>query len=414
MISYLEEIWSVISRNKLRTFLTCFGVFWGVFMLIGLLGTGKGLENGIKYNFRGFSRNTMFFWDQRTSIPFEGYKSGRTWEMNLSDITALQQNFPEVRLILPRCRVWGDNAKVTRGEYTESVTIYGDLVQCSEIEFMDFQYGRLFNQKDVDEQKNVVAIGREVYNKFFEPGEDPVGEYIQIKGVFFRVIGMFHGSTQGNWIENQVKMPFTTFQHLYNRGGKINWIAVSGHENQNLDILEEDMMIFLKKKHGIHPNDNQAIGKWNMSKHYRKMSSLVDGIIFFVWFVGIGTLLSGVIGIGNIMIISIKERTKEIGIRKALGATPNKILTMILAESVFLTLISGYIGFLTAVRILDSVRPTEKELQETKDVFFAYPDIDFKIAAIAMALLIISGLVAGIIPAFQAVKVNPVQSLKDE
>ena len=412
-----KEILSALKQNRLRSFMTAFGVFWGIFMLIIMSGAGRALENGMMEQIGDFATNSAFFWTERTSIPHQGFQRGRTWNMDNDDISYFRQNIEEIEYLSPRLfsrQQPGDNT--VRGERTSSFSIYGDYPDFFKIDIWTPIKGRLLNEIDVMQKRKVCIIGERVVEVMFEKNEDPIGQYLRLNGVYFQVVGVIHPETTivigDSEKEETIFIPFSTMQKTYNYGTTIHFFSVTAKPGNSVSTLQEKLQRLLKERHKIAPNDLQAVGSFNIETEFKKYGALFMGIQVLTWIVGIGTLLAGIIGVSNIMLVIIKERTQEIGIQRAIGATPGKIITHIVAESVFLTVIAGYIGLSLGVGLLEL---TNTILETTSDdVFFRHPQVNLIMALSALAILVISGIFAGLIPAKRAIKIKPIDALRDE
>lgn len=412
------EIFNTIRKNKLRSFLTAFGVFWGIFILILILGSSRGFRLGIMKNFEGFAVNSLFMWSQNTSVAYKGFNKNRSWELKNADIEAIKKTFSEVKTIAPRLDGWkaaqGEN--VVRGEKSGAFRVYGDYPEFFEISPMDIKFGRPLNQYDLKNSRKVCLIGERIYEELFEKGEDPFGEYIRISGVYFKVIGVLYPKTEirlGGDPKNMIFMPFTTLQKTFAYGDIVHWFCLIANDHISVENLEKDIAKLLKRRHQISPKDEQAVGGFNMQDEFRKINGTFSGIDVLAWVVGIGTLLAGIIGVSNIMLITVKERTKEIGIKRALGATPWMIRKQIFIESIILTVIAGFIGVFISVLLLEISNIIL--IEALKDSFIKFqPGIDLKMALMALVILIVCGSLAGMIPANRAVRIKPIDALRDE
>lgn len=413
-----REIFSTLKKNKLRTFFTAFGVFWGIFMLIVMLGSGTGLKNGVNAGMGDLATNSMFMWTQRTTVPYKGLPRGRFFNFNNGDTQALIDNIPEIEYIAPRIQGFnrsGDN-NVVRGERTGSFRIQGDYPEYNLIDPMNILQGRFINQNDIDEKRKNIVIAQRVYEEMFAPGENPIGQYLRISGVYFKVVGLCKSKKNDQQAENenqQIFMPFTTLQKTYNYGDVVGWYSMTAKENTPVSVIEAKAKDLMKKRHSIAPDDDRAIGSANVEEEFKKMVNLFSGIQGLIWIVGIGTLLAGIVGVSNIMMIIVKERTQEIGIQRAIGATPLAIIAQIITESVFLTAIAGYIGLVFGVAIIEGVNFWLSQSGASTGMF-SNPSVDFGVAVKALIVLIISGAMAGMIPARRAVSIKPIDALRDE
>lgn len=414
----LQEIWYTIKQNKLRTFFTAFGVFWGIFMLVVMLGAGKGLHNGVSTGMGDMATNSMFMWGNRTTVPYKGFTRGRWVRFNNEDTKALKDQLTEAEYIAPRLQVFASQNQnnVVRKERTAAYSIQGDYPEFNKIDPSDILQGRFINDNDIDGKRKVVVIGQRVYQEMFDPGEDPIGEYLKIRGVYFKVVGVCKSKKNDQQAERedqQVFMPFTTMQSTYNMGDRVGWYSITAKEGHSAANVLEKAKTIMKSRHSIAPEDMRAIGSFNVEEEYLKMARLFMGINGLIWIVGIGTLFAGVIGVSNIMLIIVKERTKEIGVQRAIGATPWMIRKQIIIESVLLTAIAGYIGLVIGVGILELINYILVQVGASTEMFNK-PEVDFQKAVTALIVLIISGALAGLIPANRAVSIKPIDALRDE
>ena len=413
-----NEIIIALKKNKLRTFLTAFGVFWGIFMLIIMLGSGKGLQNAVYQNMGDMASNSAFFWTQRTSVPYKGFPRGRFFSYTNDDAIALVDNISEIEVIAPRLRPnrnrGGDNA--VYGDKTGAFSIIGDYPDWNRIDPVDILEGRFINILDIKEKRKVVVIGKRVVDILFDNDDEPINKFIQINGVYFKVVGVFKsrkGNEQAEGQNQNIHMPFTTMQKTYNYGNRIGFFAVTSKKDVPVSVIEEKIATLLKKRHSIAPDDNQAIGRENVEENFKKFQGLFLGIDILIWIVGIGTLLAGVIGVSNIMLVIVKERTKEIGIQRAIGATPSNVITQIISESVFLTSLAGYIGLFIGVGLIELINFAMTQA-DAQGEMFKNPEVDLNIAISALVILIISGVFAGLVPAKKAVSIRPIEALRGE
>lgn len=414
-----HEIMSALKKNKLRTFFTAFGVFWGIFMLVIMLGSGTGLRNGVTSDFGDFATNSVFMWTRPTSIPYKGLPRARNYNFKNDDIDALKREIPEIEHLAPRTQGGGFRGgnNVIRGSKSGAFSVMGDYPEWNLIDPVEINKGRFINNADLKEKRKIAVIGNKVYDVLFAPGEEAIGQYIQIQGIYFQVVGVFKpknsGVNFGGDKEQSVFIPLTTFQRVYNWGDIIGWFAFTSKPGIAASEIEEKAAALLKRRHSVAPDDPQAIGSFNMEKQYNQMTGLFAGINGLIWIVGIGTLLAGVIGISNIMLVIVKERTKEIGIQRAIGAKPWNIISQIITESVFLTTFAGYVGLVIGVAVLEGVNYILSSAN-TDSNMFKNPNIDFNMAVTALVILVISGAVAGLIPARKAVSIKPIDALRYE
>lgn len=414
-----QEIFSAIKKNKMRTFLTAFGVFWGIFMLIIMLGSGNGLQNGVTRGFGDFATNSIFMWTRNTTEPYKGLPRGRRWNFRNADIQALRNNISEIEYIAPRIQAWGGEGSnnVVRNQNTGAFFIYGDYPEWNLIDPVEMVSGRFLNHSDIDQTRKVAVIGTRVSEVLFEPDEDPLGQYIKIQDVFFQVIGVFKPrSTEVNFGGDKtqsIHIPFTTLQRVYNYGDIVGWFAFTSQPDVPVSQVENKAISLLKRRHTISPEDTQAVGFFNMEEQYKKMMGLFMGINVLIWIVGTGTLFAGVIGISNIMLVIVKERTREIGIQRAIGASPFKIVSQIITESVFLTTLAGYIGLVLGVALVELINFALTQSGDEGNMIHN-PQVDFNVAINALIILVVSGAIAGFIPARKAISIKPIDALRYE
>jgi len=410
-----QEIFNTIIKNKLRTFLTALGVFWGIFMLVVLMGAGTGFQNGVYAMFGGHARNAMYAWTTRTTMPYDGLQAGRFTQISNDDIEAIKNDLGDIlEYISPRLYVNSDEVQYQdkKGAYE----VRGDTPYLLSIDAIDLVEGRFLNQKDMAEKRKVGVVGKQVAENFFGKGEariEPMGQFVKIQGVDYMVVGVTASDRRGedaNEDDKSIFMPISTAQQVTNQHNKVGWFVCTINTDYPVAVAENRIKTLLKKRHRVHPDDRRGVGTDNVEEELKEIMGLFNGINFLVWFVGIGSLLFGVIGIGNIMLIVVKERTKEIGIRKAMGATPGSIVSMILLESVFITTLAGYIGLVISIGMVYLMK-----LAAGTDVqFFTNPQIDMKVSIGAIVMLVVAGALTGLVPALQAASVNPVIALKDE
>jgi putative ABC transport system permease protein len=414
-----NEILEALTANTFRTILTAFGVFWGVFILVILLAAGNGLENGVKKGFDGIATNTMFMWSQTASKPYKGLPANRKFNFKNADVAALKENFPDLLYVSPRNQLGGFEGanNVVRGTKTAAYTIYGDYPELINQEPMDIPKGRFLNQQDITLKRKVAVIGQGVIKELYTPVEEVIGTYIKINGVNFMIVGVYKSKSnnRGGGEEEQKKIfiPFTTFQQAFNFGDTVGWMALTANDGASITDLKPKILEFMKGRHSINPADDRAIGNFDLYAEFSKVQSLFAILRFIAYFVGTLVLLSGVIGISNIMLIVVKERTKEIGIRRALGATPGAIRTQILTEAIFLTIMAGMFGIALATGVL-WVLNFVLDSMPSDDMMFANPSVDLAVVFFALLILIGSGLLAGFIPAQTAIRVKPVDALRTE
>jgi putative ABC transport system permease protein len=414
-----REIWMVLSRNKLRTVLTAFGVFWGIFMMVIMMGAAKGLKNGATSAMNGWSTNSMFMWTQGTSMPYKGFQRGRYFNLRNSDVEAIKEQVNEVDIISPRNQLGGyrGSNNAVRGTRTGAFDLYGDYPEYNKIEKVKLLKGRLLNDGDIIEKRKIAVIGKTVYETLFKDGEEPIGEYIKVKGVNFKVVGLFTSNgADMDEAEEQMRsiyVPFSTFQTAFHLGDKVGWLAITSKPNVPVSIVGEKVKSLLKERHSVHPDDRRAFGSWNMEEEFSKMTGLFTGINGLSLIVGMLTLIAGCIGVSNIMLVIVKERTKELGIRRSIGATPWTVIKQIILESVTLTILAGVFGVLLGVWIMEGVA-FGLDNAGANGQFFKNPEVELRIVLFALIVLVTTGLLAGVIPAQRAVSVKPVDALRAE
>jgi putative ABC transport system permease protein len=408
-----SEIGMTLGRNKLRTFLTAFGVGWGIFMLVVMLGAGNGLSNGAERAFSGWATNSAFIWTQRTSLPYHGFARGRFFNFNNDDIAAIKREVPHVRFLAPRNQLggWQGNNNVVRGNKTGAFNIYGDMPEVLKIQSAAVDSGRFLNEKDVLEERKVCVIGVRVRSVLFDSSETVLGDHIRINGVYFRVVGIHRSvrSEDSEESDNTIYVPFSTFQSAFNYQNMVSWFSVTATDGTPVGEVEQAIKALMARRHDVDPNDKMAFGSFNLAEQFDKMNMLLLGISGLSWIVGVMTLFAGAIGISNIMLVVVKERTKEIGVRRALGATPAVIRKQILLESLVLTVLAGYTGLVLGVGLLELV-----QLAGAEGDFFVRPEVKLPTALTALAVLIVSGLLAGLIPASRALRIKAVDALRAE
>ena len=342
-----NEIYHTIVRNKVRTFFTFLGISWGLFLLIVMVASGNGLRNMFSTEFAGWANNGLFLWTQQTTMPYKGYKPGRGFWLRNDDVEALRAQVDGIEYLCPRNQLGGyrSNNVVTRGKNASTFNVYGDYPEYRNVMLIDMKEGRFINWSDMNETRKICVIGQRARDVLFEPGEEAIGEYINVTGMYFKVVGVFKSNGEGDQAlrdEESVFIPFTTFQRAFNFGNRISWIAMTAKPNVKVSEMDEKVRAVLAKQHSVSPKDKFAFGSYNSEEEFTNLMNVFGGIDFLIWFVGIGTLLAGIIGITNIMLVVIKERTPEIGLRKAIGATPLSIVGLIMHESVVLTALAGY------------------------------------------------------------------------
>ena len=412
------EVWVTITRNKTRSLLTCFGVFWGILMLVILLGAGGGFRNGIFSNFKGFATNSVFFYTDRTSEPYKGFNKGRMWSMRNRDVESILINVQGIEALSPILFGGRSEKNVVYGQLSGTYYVKGVRPQYFSIESQEIHFGRLINEIDELENRKVCMIGARVNETLFR-NDDPCGKYLRVNGSYYQIVGVVKQLTNnvsiGGRSEESVFLPFSTMQQIQNQGDRINFLGVSVRQDFPVQSVMDGITAILKTQNEIAPTDPQAVGEVNLAKQFDTFNMLFTGIDVLIWIVGMGTLLAGIIGVSNIMMVTIKERTKEIGVRRALGAKPFNIITQVLSESLLLTSLAGLIGLTAGVFLLDIVnRLLEGQPSTQETTFFQNPEISIQVAAAATVIIIISGLLAGLIPAWRALQIKAIDAIREE
>ena len=412
-----KEILEVLTKNWFRTVLTAFGVFWGILILIILLAAGKGLENGIRADFGDIATNTMFMWTRSTTKAYKGLPRGRRFNYKIQDVALIREQVPNLRFISPRNQLGGFRGanNVVRGIKTGAFNVYGDYPEIINQDPMKITSGRFLNQLDIEQKRKIAIIGEGVRSSLYDLEEDPLGTYIKIQGVNFLVVGTYKKRTtdgDGEEVQKEIYIPFTAFSQAFNRADNVGWMAITANDGTSITQLKEKIVGVMKEKHKIHPDDLRAIGYFDLYEQYNRVESLFGAMRVIAYFVGILVLLSGIIGVSNIMLIVVKERTKEIGIRRALGEDPWSIKKQILLESIFLTLISGMAGIVMGALFIYGINAI-LEMSGPVDMFLN-PSVSLGVVSGALVILMTSGLLAGFIPAQSAIKVKPIDALRTE
>ena len=405
-IDSFRETADSLTRNRRRTILTGFGVFWGLFMLLFMIGGGKGLKGLLEENFGGFATNTMVLISSNTSKPYKGLPEGRYWNFTRTDIDRLKQMVPELDVVSPMISGWGST--VEYGEYSTSAAIKGVSADYCKIEQPKLRYGRYINQTDINMERKVCVIGRRVYQSLFPDGGDPCGKFVKYGDLYFRIVGVDMSSSNISINSNSsysIIIPETLAATIYNRGNIVDIICVTAKGGIHTSVLESRIRSIMARQHSFDPEDLEAMQILNTEEIFMLVDNLFRGLNFLIWLVGLGTLLAGCIGVSNIMMVTVKERTTEIGIRRAIGAMPGEILTQIIMESVALTLAAGTAGIVFAVFLLNIFQKVASDAQFL---------ISFNTAIMAALLLAVLGAVAGLAPALRAMAVKPVDAMRDE
>ncbi len=406
-IDSIREIADSLVRNKRRSILTGFGVFWGLFMLLFLIGGGNGLKQMLSQNFDGFANNTVILMSSNTSKPYKGLREGRYWDLTIEDVERLPMMIPELDIVTPMVSRWGTEISFQSRSTTGGIK--GITPEYGQVETSHIQYGRYLNSVDMELERKVCIIGKRIYNDLFPEGGDPCGSYIRIGSVYMQIVGVDFST--GNLSINgpltrSVLIPYTVAAKLYNSGHVVDLICVTGKPDVRMSSLEERIRNVVARQHQFDPTDQMAMMVFNTEQLFAIVDNLFKGLNFLIWLVGIGTLLAGCIGVSNIMMVTVRERTVEIGIRRAIGALPHEILSQILMESVSLTCVAGCAGIVFSVFLLSGLEAITKH----QAVF----QIGFSTAVTALLLLAVLGALAGLAPAVRAMNIKPVEAMRDE
>ena len=404
-----QEIYGSIRKNKVRTGITIIGVMWGIFLLVVLLGLARGMENNFNKLFGNFATNSVFVWAQQTAEPFKGFQEGRQLSLKMSDLDNIKNEIEGLEFLVPRLQ---RQALAVNNFKTGTFGIFGDYPELDKVQKKDLVYGRFINDEDIFQKRKVCVIEEEIYKQLFDKDVYPIGTYIKINNINYNVVGMYKqgqigsGGPQGN-----IHIPFTTFQQVYNIGDRVGWMMITGKPEFDITQIEADVKLLLKNLHKVHPKDERAFGSFNLGKEIAKITGFLTGMQFLTWFVGIATLIAGVFAIGNILLITVKERTKEIGIRRALGATPWEVKRQIILESVFLTSIAGALGIILGGVILMLIDVT---IGSGPEAVLTNPTVNIPVILIAAFTLVFLGTLIGLIPAQTAVSIRPIEALREE
>lgn len=409
-MDFFLEIWQTISKNRSRSILTAFGVFWGMLMLLVLLGGGNALTQSFMGNTEGISANSGHMWAQPTSVPYAGFQTGRRWEIEYADIEVIRDKVSSVEAIAP-CLTAG-SLTISNGSHHESYSVEGITPDLRLSEAVSLEAGRDISNIDLMERRKVCVIGSQVRKVIFPDDDNPVGKYILCGSMYMQVVGVLQEAT-AEWsksVNEQVQVPLTTLQRMHRKGNSIDYMTVvSKHDVPAAQTIEQVTAV-LKQLHQISPEDKKAVGSFDMSSVFKMINAIATGIYALIWLIGLGTLISGAVGVSNIMLVTVRERTKEIGVRRAIGASPWLIARQILTESIVLTAMAGIIGIMAGVGILAI---TEKVLV-MMDTKVQNIQVSFTIAVVCLLVIVIVGALAGLMPALRALKVKPIEALNEE
>lgn len=412
-----DELLDSLGAKPGRTAITAFGVAWGIFILVILLALTNGLRKGVKKEFSDFATNSMFMWSQGTSKPYKGLPKGRFFNFKLEDVAVLREKMPELKYISPRNQLGGfrGSNNVTRNEKTGAYNVYGDYPEYINQEPMDITKGRFISYSDINDKRKVCVLGEDVIKGLYDFGEEPIETYVKINGINFLVIGTFRNpKSSGDQEEsaNTIFVPFTTFSQAFNKADNVGWMAITANDNIQITNVKEQVFSIMREQRNVHPDDLRAIGHYDLAEEWEKQSGLFTILTIVGYFVGFLVLLSGSIGVTNIMLISVKERTKEIGIRRALGATPAEIRSQIVQESFLITFTSGMIGIAFSALLLYIVDKILNQVGPTP--MFSSPSVNVKVVLLALLILTVFGVFSGLIPAIRSTRIKPVDALRIE
>ena len=407
-----REILDTLTRNKSRSFLTGFGVFWGVFMLVALIGGGQGMKEMLNQNFEGFATNSAMVWAQPTTKAYKGFRKGRRWNMEYKDVERLKSRIPELDVVSPV--LFSNGGTAYYGDRKTTVGINGVQEDYQRVSEPKMRYGRYLNDMDVAQRRKVCVIQKKIYKDLFPGGGDPCGSFIRVDSVYYQIVGVDYSSAEGMDFGGEsgttMLLPITLMQQTYNMGQNVHMIAVTGKKGVVMSTVTDCIRETIARAHTIDPTDEQGVMVFNTEVLFQMLDSLFKGVNFLIWLVGLGTLLAGAIGVSNIMMVTVRERTIEIGIRRAIGATPRMILSQIISESIVLTMVAGMSGILFAVMILQML-----ELANTEDgILAAHFQVGFWTAIFAALAIAAMGVLAGLAPAARAMSIKPVDAMRDE
>lgn len=411
-IDTYREILDTLTRNKSRSFLTGFGVFWGVFMLVALIGGGQGMKELLNQNFEGFATNSAMIWAQPTTKAYKGFRKGRRWDMEYKDVQRLKSRIPELEVVSPV--LFSNGGTAYFGDRKTTVSINGVQEDYQRVSEPKMRYGRYLNDMDVAQRRKVCVIQKKTYKDLFPGGGDPCGSFIRVDSVYYQIVGVDYSSAEGISFGGEsgttMLLPITLMQQTYNMGQNVHMIAVTGKKGVVMSTITDRIRETIARAHTIDPEDEQGVMVFNTEVLFQMLDSMFKGVNFLIWLVGLGTLLAGAIGVSNIMMVTVRERTIEIGIRRAIGATPKMILSQIISESIVLTMVAGMSGILFAVMILQML-----ELANTEDgILSAHFQVGFWTAIFAALAIAAMGVLAGLAPAARAMSIKPVDAMRDE
>ena len=407
-----REILDTLTRNKSRSFLTGFGVFWGVFMLVALIGGGQGIKELLSKNFEGFATNSAMVWAQPTTKAYKGFRKGRMWNMEYKDVARLKSRIPELDVVSPV--LFSNGGTAYFGDRKTTVGINGVQADYQRVSEPKMRYGRYLNDMDVAQRRKVCVIQKKTYKDLFPGGGDPCGNFIRVDSVYYQIVGVDYSTAEGISFGGEsgttMLLPISLMQQTYNMGQSVHLIALTGKKGVVMSTITDRIRETVARAHTVDPTDEQGVMVFNTEVLFQMVDALFRGVNFLIWLVGLGTLLAGAIGVSNIMMVTVRERTIEIGIRRAIGATPRMILSQIISESIVLTMVAGMSGILFGVLILQML-----ELANTEDgILTAHFQVGFWTAISAALAIAAMGVLAGLAPAARAMSIKPVDAMRDE
>ena len=402
-----QEIYGVLRKNITRTIITMIGVTWGIFILVALLSAAKGFENRFDKNIGDLATNSVFVWGQSTGMAFHGFQKDRPMRLKYSDAMIIQEQVKGIDFVVPR----NQRQQVVLRKFQDGTyNVTGDYPLLDKVSKKNLMYGRFINDNDIKYKKKIAVISQDVYEDLFEKDEYPIGELIEISEINYTVVGVFERSNINMGPGDAIHIPFTTFQQVFNQGNNIGWMVITGKPEYNISQIESDVKLQLKNLHDVHPEDSRAFGSFNLGERFQEVTGFLTGMQFLTVFVGLATLIAGIFAIGNILLITVKERTKEIGIRRALGAKPWEIKSQIIMESVVLSLLAGVLGIIGAGGVVFLIN----SMSGGPDSPLLNSSVEIYVILSALLILIVLGTLIGLIPANRAIRIKPIDALRDE
>ena len=411
---HLSDLMQTVRRNPVRTVLTSGGVFWGTLMLVLMLGFGNGLSTALSKKMSGMINNAAYLWVQATAMPYKGFKPGRRVSLRTQDI-ALLESLPEIDVVAPRNQLGGYRSgnTVRRGTASATLNVFADTPNYPLINPMNMTRGRFINALDIEEERKVVVLGEQAFLELYEPTEDPIGTYVAVNSINFQVVGTYNVMTHGDQGERQASslhVPRSTYLKTFNQGDRVSWFMIGVAEDADASDAEQAMRAALAKAHQVHPEDRRAFGSYNTAEKFQRLQNLFQGVQVFVWLVGLATLLSGAIGVSNILLIVVRERTAEIGLRRAIGGTRRDIVRNILQEALLLTSVAGYLAIVVGAGLLSVART----FLDPNHPILGPPTLELSTVLMALAVLSLIGVLAGVLPAYRAAMIQPITALRTE